>query len=104
MTSYITAPVGLGRKRTIFLFVTPLLSCIAFGLCAISETRTFGQSCLQWVNRSDIGSPGQRSHHAMVYDSDRGVSVLFGGQIGNPGSVAYLQGTQEYDGNSWKQI
>lgn len=59
---------------------------------------------MSWVQRTDVGSPGQRSHHAMAFDSDRGVVVLFGGQIGNPGSVAYLQGTQEYDGRSWKQV
>jgi hypothetical protein len=40
----------------------------------------------------------------MAYDSDRDVVVLFGWQIGNPGSVSYLQGTQEYDGRSWKQV
>lgn len=55
--------------------------------------------CLRWVQRSDVGSPGDRRHHAMAYDSDRGVVVLFGGEAGE-----FLQGTQEYDGAHWRAI
>jgi hypothetical protein len=55
---------------------------------------------MRWVQRTDVGSPGERRHHKMVYDSDRGVVVLFGGAAGDD----YLQGTQEYDGTQWRQI
>src|SRR5262245_19060472 len=57
------------------------------------------QLCMRWVQRTDVGSPGDRRHHAMAYDSDRGVVVLFGGEAGE-----FLQGTQEYDGARWRAI
>ena len=68
--------------------------------CAVAPA----QDCIHWAQRTDVGSPGQRSHHAMAYDSDRSVTVLFGGEIGQTGSKTYLQGTQEYDGSAWKQV
>jgi hypothetical protein len=40
----------------------------------------------------------------MAYDSDRGVTVFFGGEIGKEGEEAYFDDTQEYDGKQWKQI
>ena len=52
-----------------------------------------------WTNRHNqvpgegVGSPGQRAHHAMAYDSDRGVTVLFGGEIGVTGSETYFNDT-----------
>lgn len=53
---------------------------------------------LFWVQRTDVGSPGPRSGHALAYDSDRGVTILFGGQHGD------INDTWEYDGHSWKKI
>ncbi|HWV99090.1 MAG TPA: kelch repeat-containing protein [Candidatus Acidoferrum sp.] len=71
----------------------------------------YAQDCTYWVCRfngqpgNGIGSPGQRVHHAMAYDSDRGVTVFFGGEIGKTGSEAYFNDTWEYDGtNQWHQI
>jgi hypothetical protein len=41
----------------------------------------------------------------MAYDSDRGVTVFFGGEIGVTGSEKYFNDTWEYDGtNQWRQI
>ena len=63
-----------------------------------------GQPCVNWVHRTDVGTPGQRAHHAMAYDSDRGVTVFFGGEIGETGSETYYNDTWEYDGIHWAQI
>jgi hypothetical protein len=57
--------------------------------------------CLKWVKRTDVGSYGQRMHHAMAYDSDRGVTVFFGGEIGQGDDREYFDDTQEYDGTNW---
>ncbi|MCW5558972.1 MAG: hypothetical protein KIT22_14220, partial [Verrucomicrobiae bacterium] len=74
---------------------------IAFLLAA---ARASSQSCLTWVQRTDVGSPGQRVHHAMAYDSDRHVTVFFGGEIGKTGSEAYFNDTWEYDGVTWTKM
>jgi hypothetical protein len=63
-----------------------------------------GGDCVQWIKRTDVGSYGQRMHHAMAYDSDRGVTVFFGGEIGKPLDATFFNDTQEYDGKQWKQI
>jgi hypothetical protein len=63
-----------------------------------------GADCLQWIKRTDVGSYGQRWQHAMAYDSDRGVTVFFGGEIGKEGEETCFDDTQEYDGRQWRQI
>ncbi len=57
-----------------------------------------GQS---WTRRADATmGPGIRDHHAMTYDAERGVVVLYGGQnlIDE-----YLSETWEWDGESWER-
>lgn len=50
-----------------------------------------------WTQRNPAVRPTARSRHAMVYDSDRQVIVMFGGTDGtNP-----LADTWEYDGTNW---
>jgi len=54
-----------------------------------------------WMLRSSEG-PLPRSGHALAYDSDRDVTILFGGvSLGNYG--AQLFDTWEWDGSSWTQ-
>ena len=53
-----------------------------------------------WQIRSTTG-PSPRSNHAMVYDSRRCRTVLFGGQ--DLGTLAILNDTWEWDGNQWEQ-
>ena len=48
---------------------------------------------------ADTG-PSARSLHAMAYGSDRGRTVLFGGQI----TGAFLNDTWEWDGTEWTQV
>lgn len=58
----------------------------------------------QWIHRTDVGNPGQRSAFALAYDRDRGVTVFFGGEIGAAGDENYYNDTWEYDGIHWQQI
>ena len=48
------------------------------------------------------GYPGSLDYSAMVYDTARGVTVLFGGQYQGPGNQK--NDTWEYDGLSWRKI
>src|SRR5689334_12080019 len=60
---------------------------------------------LFWQQRTDVGSPGPRYGHALAYDSDRGVTVFFGGEYSEMGGdPEYFNDTWEYDGASWKKI
>jgi hypothetical protein len=43
-------------------------------------------------------------HHAMAYDSDRGVTVFFGGEIGNDDDREFFDDTQEYNGAKWVPV
>jgi IPT/TIG domain-containing protein/galactose oxidase-like protein len=54
-----------------------------------------------WSPLSPATSPPPRAGHAMVYDSARGRTVLFGGY--DP-TFAYLSDTWEWDGTNWSQI
>lgn len=74
-----------------------LLPAILLMLC---HPAAFGQ----WVHRTDVGNPGQRTAFAMAYDKDRGVTVFFGGEIGDGGDETFYHDTWEYDGSHWQQI
>src|SRR5512135_1964774 len=65
-----------------------------------------GDNCITWVQRTDVGTPGKRISPAMAYDSDRGVTVFFGGEYSAAGSstISYYDDTWEYDGVFWRKI
>src|SRR5262245_57137524 len=72
------------------------IATIVLGLLAAAPR--WAQSA-QWTQRSVAGHVA-RSSHAMAFDSDRGVMVLFGGITGTTGST--LSGeTWEWDGATW---
>ena len=54
-----------------------------------------------WTQVQPTQSPSERTHHAMAYDSDRQVTVLFGGSDALAGAQA---DTWEYDGKTWTEI
>jgi len=61
----------------------------------------------EWINVSPPGVSGlhfpeMRRHHKMAYDSNRGVTVLFGGEW-DQATIVYGD-TWEYDGSIWQQI
>jgi streptogramin lyase len=52
-----------------------------------------------------IASPPSRGNYAIVYDSDRHVTVLFGGYNGaNPFGQNFYGDTWEYDGQTWRNV
>lgn len=53
-----------------------------------------------WTQRN-VSGPGPRVFHSMVYDIDRGVTVLFGG-LSRWGETIYGD-TWEWDGETWRQ-
>lgn len=79
---------------------------VAVVLGIARNSPAWGQSCTTWVHRTDVGTPGKRVSPAMAYDSDRGVTVFFGGEYSDAGSstISYYNDTWEYDGTSWKRI
>ena len=54
----------------------------------------------RWIQRFPAHSPGERGGHAMVFDSNRGQIVVFGGR----NDTADLNDTWVYQNNDWTQI
>jgi hypothetical protein len=63
------------------------------------DTQTWEWDGIAWVLGND-GGPLPRSGGMLVYDSGRGVIVLFGGYY-YAGNGQYLGDTWEWDGNDW---
>jgi len=55
-------------------------------------------------NQVSSSGPSPRRQHAMAYDSQRGVVVLFGGHGLGGGGLMYLGDTWEWNGSSWSQV
>ncbi|HEY3411493.1 MAG TPA: hypothetical protein VGM51_00400 [Armatimonadota bacterium] len=53
-----------------------------------------------WTAKYPSSSPPARKAHAMVYDSARGKTVLYGGSA----STSLLGDTWEYDGTTWTEV
>ncbi|MHC1769636.1 MAG: kelch repeat-containing protein [Verrucomicrobiia bacterium] len=86
-------------------------AAVAFGSLLLELGGSFHQTCaaphytLLWKQRSDVGTPGQRYGHALAYDSDRGATVLFGGDSTKViTDRVFLSDTWEYDGVTWRRI
>jgi len=71
---------------------------IAF-LASILAAPSLAQT-IDWTQRSPAASPSPRQGHGMVYDSQRGKTVLFGG---NAGIFTLFADTWEFDGTNWTQ-
>ena len=55
---------------------------VAVGLLTVSQTVWAGSAQRSWQKMSPTTSPAGRCFHAMVYESMRGRTVLFGGYDG----------------------
>lgn len=57
-----------------------------------------------WAQRTPVNSPPARDYHAMVYDSTRGVTLLFGG-FSNPDGYTnlYRNDTWGWNGTDWTE-
>jgi len=74
---------------------------IATALLSVLIDGTLSAQASQgWAQVSTAG-PAPRIEPAMAYDSQRGVTVLFGGQAS---STNYFGDTWEFDGNTWTQV
>ncbi|MDY0004664.1 MAG: DUF4215 domain-containing protein, partial [Polyangia bacterium] len=56
-----------------------------------------------WTERSFPSAPAGRSGHALAEDPERGVLVLFGGQVGD-GPSQRAGDTWEWDGQAWTEL
>jgi Galactose oxidase, central domain len=59
-----------------------------------------------WIRRFTAHSPGERSGHALLYDSNRSRIVLFGGRHNNPSTnvQALLNDTWIFQNGDWSQL
>lgn len=80
-------------KKLIALTVSLLMLCV-FSTQALTQT-------LKW-RKADPNNTGgdDRVNHAMAYDSQRKVVVLFGGRQEN----SYYKNTREWDGTRWRVV
>ena len=78
------------------VYASPLLAAAILGCLLPAPSTALAQTTPVWTPR--IGGPLPRSSPAMAYDSLRGVSVLFGGNISTTG---YTNETWEWNGVVW---
>lgn len=59
----------------------------------------------KWTRVFPSNSPPIRTNYAMAFDEDKGITILFGGQLlqNNEGIGVTLNDTWEYDGVTWIQ-
>src|SRR5207253_1740999 len=93
--------MDVSRYRVAWWIEHALLAALA--TCAAGGTAR-GQSCIDWSNRT-LPAPSPREGHAMVYDSARHVTVLFGGHGLMPAPLyeGYFNETWEWNGSVWTQ-
>jgi Immunoglobulin domain len=61
--------------------------------------------CVQWIQRTDVGSPGIRTGPTLAFDSLHGVTVMFGGETTNgAGGRINPTDTWEYNGTNWYPV
>ena len=82
-------------RRSVLTAVSGLILMVGFAADGASQTGV-------WTAQAPAHSPAGRLNHAMVYDSDRGVVVLFGGQ--GQGNEPTYGDTWEWDGVDWHQV
>lgn len=59
---------------------------------------------VDWQRVFPTTSPNARAFYSMVYDSRRGVCVLYGTQSGSTVGTSGGNQTWEYDGTTWRQV
>jgi hypothetical protein len=81
--------------------VAVALACVATTIPAPGQAAT---TAMNWHQRHPNSSPAERESAAMVFDSVRNRSVLFGGRSLHPdGTATPLADTWEWDGTSWHE-
>ena len=72
--------------------------CLSSFLCVCLDVPALTAQ-VSWIDRSPLNGPPPRYNHAMAYDENRGVVVLFGGRA----QTGILSDTWEWDGFLWTQ-
>ncbi|RAM60011.1 hypothetical protein DS67_05555 [Mesotoga sp. SC_4PWA21] len=85
-------------SRLLSLTRWAFLWALVFGFPAVVAALTGAGQVYRW-NQLEIDGPSARHSHAMAYDVQRDVVVLFGGNDGAP-----LNDTWEWDGREWKHL
>lgn len=67
----------------------------------VHNNETWEYDGLAWKRVLTQNAPSPRRAHAMAFDSDRGITVLFGGYEQSSGR---LSDTWEYDGTNWRRV
>jgi len=71
------------------------------GYSRSSETWVYNSSANTWTNKNPSNPPTGRSSHAMVYDENSKLIVLYGGQISAGSAVQQDTWTYNYSANAW---
>ncbi len=88
---------GAAPRRRLVRALSRTVAVLTCTLCGASVSH--GQ-CFQWAQVSEDG-PGLRDHSAMVFDAQRGVAVLFGGQNDR---FELLADTWTWNGSEWRLV
>ncbi len=103
---------ALGRHRAAMVYDERRGKCVLFGgeggegdkFSAHGDTWTYAKE--RWERRLTGSEPGPRPRcgHAMAYDEEAEVVVLFGGTTGNPLKPQPLGDTWLFDGAAWHPV
>ena len=97
--------VSMPQNRSATLWIRVLSTWCVAGIASIclniGSARGQPGSCIDWTY-PDWEGPGQRPGPAMVFDSDRGVALLFGGSYSQ--SESYRRMMWEWNGLSWQPL
>lgn len=86
-------------------FVPLSLGLVMFGGGApFNSNETWIYDGVDWALQSPANSPTPRSGMELVYDSTRGVAVLYGGLATNISIPPPVSETWEWDGSNWTQV
>ena len=97
--SHITASPGPESNESRLFFDSALNRSIVFTWD--SSRQTWGWNGANWVQYTASGAPATRQNFAMVWDSDRQVGVLYGGQ---DGCCTRYYDTYEWYGYDWHLV
>ncbi len=108
----ITGPSPPPMSEAAMVYDSARKRCILFG--GVDEDRYYDQTWLfeykgnftgVWTQLNPSSRPSARAGHSMVFDTNRNVAVLFGGENLTPCGFCFQQynDTWEWDGNNWAE-
>ena len=70
---------------------------------ALPQPETWVWDGITWTQKFPANNPSKRYEHGLAYDSNRNVTVFFGGNTGSPAPNMDNNDTWEWDGTNWTQ-